>query len=98
MPARVKGALHDYVVEQVARIDQQDSAGEHCSTTFPQTIKLNASLTPNWAWQTLFHELLHVVEEEQHLDFTEDQIERLALGLFALWRRNDWVLPGARPR
>ena len=95
LPKSLKGALHDYKVERPVRIDPQDSAGEHCSTVLPQTIKVNADLTPNWAWQTFYHELLHVVEEEQHLELTEDVVERLALGLFALWRRNGWVLPGA---
>lgn len=95
LPAHIIGALHDYVVELVARVDDADSDGEHDSLSVPPRIRIKASLPPAWQWQTLWHELLHMIEEEQHLDLTEDQCERLALGFAALWRRNGWTNPGA---
>lgn len=94
LPSHVRGALVDYDVLVVDRVDDQDSAGEHDSLRVPATIRIKAALPPHWRWQTLWHELLHMVEEEQTLDLTEDEVERLAVGLCALWRRNAWPQPG----
>lgn len=94
LPASVRGALCDYVVQLVERVDAADSAGEHDSTTTNPVIKIRANLPEHWRWQTLWHELLHMIEEEQNMDLTEDQVERLALGLCACWGRNQWRQPG----
>lgn len=96
LPARIVGALHDYDVALVERVDDADSEGEHDSLRVPPRIAIKASLPESWQWQTLWHELMHVIEEEQHLDLSEDQCERLALGFAALWRRNAWENPGER--
>lgn len=94
LPTTVVGSIVTYDVQVLDRIDQEDSAGEHDSLSTPATIKVKASLPADWRWQTFFHELLHMVEEEQFIDLTEDQVERIALGLYACWKRNNWSLPG----
>lgn len=94
LPERVEGAIVTYEVQVVEHVDQQGSAGEHDSLSSPATLKVRAGLPADWRWQTFFHELLHMVEEEQHVDLSEDQVERIALGLYACWRRNGWELPG----
>ena len=96
LPLRIRGAVADYVVEIVDRVDDQDSAGEHDSLASPATIKVKAALPPHWRWQTFWHELIHMLEEESLVDLTEDEVERLAIGLYACWKRNGWVPPGAR--
>lgn len=96
LPLNIRGLLTDYQVELVSKVDEEESAGEHCSTQVPATIRIDDALPEWWQWQTLFHEMLHMWEEEQHLDLTEDQIERLALAMYGCWHRNCWVLPGAR--
>ena len=93
LPDVVYGAIRDYAVQIVERVDAEDSAGEHDSLSQHGTIKIKAILPDDWRWQTFFHELLHMVEEEQHLDLTEDVVERISLGLYACWRRNNWALP-----
>ena len=98
LPSRVVGALVDYDVLVVDRVDDLDSAGEHNSLSVPATIRIKASLPEHWRWQTLWHELLHMLEEEQLVDLSEDEVERLAVGLCALWRRNEWVQPANAQR
>jgi len=93
LPKVVKGAIVDYEVQLINPVDDQNSAGEHDSLSTPATIKVKSSLPPHWQWQTFFHELVHMVEEEQHVDLSEDEVERIALGLYACWRRNGWELP-----
>ena len=44
LPDRIVGALHDYVVEHVERVDELDSDGEHDSLRTPPRIAIKASL------------------------------------------------------
>ena len=97
LPERIAGALCDYQVLVVERVDDADSCGEHDSLSPTPTIKIRANLPEHWQQQTLWHELLHMIEEEQTLDFIEDEIERLAVGLCALWRRNGGGQLGGKP-
>ena len=97
LPSSIIGARCHYHVELCERVDAEDSAGEHDSMHEPPSIRIKASLPEHWRWQTLWHELLHMVEEEQTLDLNENQVERLATGLCALWWRNKWEQPGAVP-
>jgi hypothetical protein len=51
-------------------------------------ILLNPSQTSENLIHTLLHEILHSIEQKQHLEMTERQIDCLALGLLHLFSEN----------
>jgi len=46
-------------------------------------------------WRTLFHELLHAIDQQLHLELfvkREDQMDSLALGILDTLVRNGWLV------
>lgn len=46
-------------------------------------IRINSEISQEQQEETLLHEVIHIVDEELKLDMTEDQIHRLAVGLYS---------------
>lgn len=60
-------------------------------------IYIRKGLRSSQRWKAFFHELLHVVEYDVGLDLDDEghsgAINRLALGLYAIFLANNWSLP-----
>jgi len=97
IPKHVRGVLFDYKVVQVERFDDPDMYGDiDCDKGIIRVLK---NLEPAIKWQAFLHEFLHACEQEVGLKDLKDKkgdsdVDRLALAMFSLWRRNNWVLPG----
>ena len=97
LPKRVKGVLFKYKVIEVDSFDDADQYG--ITDVDKGTIKILQSLEPSLKWQTFFHELIHVCEQEVGMrelkdDKGDSDADRLGLALISIWQRNKWILPG----
>ena len=46
-------------------------------------LKINKSITKEQQEETLIHEVLHIIDSELVLDLTEEDVSRLAVGLYS---------------
>lgn len=75
-----------YAVEFVDKVDDKDSMGEHELST--QKIKIKNDQHAESAKETLLHEAIHAIDEQLDLGIREQQVHRLAVGLFQVLREN----------
>ena len=75
-----------FAVEDVDKVDDEDSSGEQRRDQ--QLIKVKAGQHPETLRETLLHELIHAIEEQLGLDMKERQVHSLAIGLFQVLREN----------
>ena len=97
LPKKVNGVLFSYKLTEVENFDDPDCYG--VTDTDKGTIRILKSLEPEMKWQTFWHELIHVCEQEVGMkplkdDKEDSDADRLGLALISLWQRNKWVLPG----
>ena len=101
LPKKVKGALCDFTVNLREPQDMRvspDDYGDFSSHHRKPEINVNKVSPEHWQWQTFFHELTHLIEEEAGIEMKDNkgnsEIDRFAFAMLAVWRRNGWALPG----
>ena len=101
LPRKVKGALCDFTVNQLEPMDMRvsvDDFGDYSSMHRKPDININKTLPEHHRWLTFWHELIHLLEEEAGIELKDEknnsEVDRFALAMLSLWRRNDWALPG----
>ncbi len=54
-------------------------------------IRIRETFSPQAQRQVLWHEILHALEQQMGLRFTEIEIDRLAFGIMHVLRDNHWL-------
>ena len=76
-----------YSISTVATIDDDGNSGE--IDVRACTIKLIDGLADHMRQESLLHEVIHGVDEELSIGLTEEQVRRLSVGLYAVYRENE---------
>ncbi len=97
LPKKVIGSVADVTV--VVGRTEAVNAGEFTDDddNMPQ-IRVSEKLPLTMAWETWFHEWLHMMEFESGVrlrgEQPDDDVDRLAMAMYACYLRNGWTLPG----
>jgi hypothetical protein len=82
LPERIIVGPYTYTMERVARLcnaDHRRLLGEQDAGAF--VIRLDEGLAPQRERVVILHELLHAIEDERTMDFSEEQVNQLAHAL-----------------
>ena len=75
-----------YAVQYVKSNDINGSFGS--AKRADALIRINSEISPEQQEETLLHEVMHIVDEELLLGMTEEQIHRMAVGVYsAVYRK-----------
>ena len=86
LPITYKLFGQQWIIRAAQGIELQNELGECHSDR--NEIVIDANQTAQSAQHTMLHEIIHSIEEKQHLELTERQVDCLALGLVNLINEN----------
>jgi len=82
----------NYIVTEVEDLTMPEDANQDAYGTVDYglgMIRLNSVQPPIIAWQTLFHEIVHIIlRHSGNIDHDENEIERYAYGFLHLLKEN----------
>ena len=85
-PRTVRVIGKTFAIEYVEAVDDEGNSGEHRRDD--QLIKIKLKQHPETLRETLLHEVIHAIDEQLDLGMKEQQVHRLAIGLFQVLREN----------
>lgn len=88
IPVEVKIGYKDYSVEKVNDLNDGRNILYGQILYDEEKIKLKSDLTQNMLKCTLLHEVVHGIDEQNAINLTEEQVEKLGVGLYQFIRDN----------
>ena len=97
LPKKVIGSIADVKVV-VGRTDSTNAGEFTEDDNLMPEIRVSDKLAAPLRWETWFHEWLHMMEFESGVrlrgEQPDDDVDRLAMAMYACYLRNGWTLPG----
>ena len=88
---RLKILSHDYDVLLNSPGDwERNGMGRACSKS--QRINLDKDMGKDTIVSTLYHEVIHIISDMNHLELSEAQVSGLSIGLFSVLKDNEALL------
>ena len=72
-------------------VDEDNNPAFGLCETWEQRIRYTTETTPSQLRDTVWHELLHAIEETMGLGLSESQVHALAAGQLAVFADNPWL-------
>jgi hypothetical protein len=90
IPAKIKFMSQDWIIRAADARELNNDLGQCDANT--NTIILDPHLTPSVMLQTLFHELVHLIEITLNQCLTEQQTDTMATGIVHMFKENPDLL------